>query len=348
MLSSELMTRKSSDADQSTRKMFDIQQKDKKTKSWLQSRNSIYLGIVAIFEAVIVIALQAAIFAQFQLHQAETQRTTQGTGIPVYLMIFILSQLFQVALAWDAVRAQNTIQVIAFLLFNLCCFIYSIFQFSQMHKVVDQPTLGLLITRLLIVNAVVTGVCELVYLYLGARLYQEFGWKIYRAIGADPEIRNMYRWYQILLSLLKLDIFFFLAYSIQYLVLVLQMNDYEFALTIVALPVTCLFLLLIVYAIRHESKYMVILFFVGLAAGCAYFSFKIARMCDPSQQHKFIYVREFLIFFASVDLTLVVLTITNTLICLFNFDKGLKPHLLRDRSKSTETNNQGDRTLSLD
>ncbi|CAO3600023.1 unnamed protein product [Absidia cylindrospora] len=263
-------------------------------------------------------------------------------------MIFILSQLFQVALAWDAVRAQNTIQVIAFLLFNLCCFIYSIFQFKQLPSAVNQSILRLLITRLLIVNAVVIGVCELVYLYLGARLYQEFGWKIYRAIGADPDIRNMYRWYQILLSLLKLDIFFFLAYSIQYLVLVLQMTDYEFALTIVALPVTCLFLLLVVYAVRHESKYMIYLFFLGLAAGLAYFSFKIFRMCDVSQKQKFMYVREFLIFFACVDLTLIVLTIINTAICFINFDKGLKPHLLRNRSKSTEAANQGDRTLSLD
>jgi hypothetical protein len=57
----------------------------------------------------------------------------------------------------------------------LCCFIYSGFQFKQVHDVVDQPDLRLLITRLLIVNAVVTGVCELIYIYLGARLYQEFG-----------------------------------------------------------------------------------------------------------------------------------------------------------------------------
>ncbi|KAI8339408.1 hypothetical protein BC941DRAFT_251394 [Chlamydoabsidia padenii] len=282
------MNRNSSDADQSTRRMFDKQhQKDKKEKSWLQSRNSIYLGVVAIFEAVVVMALQAALFVQFELHQVETQRATLGTGIPVYLMIFILSQLFQVGLAWDAIRAQNTIQVIALLLFNLCCFIYSGFQFKQVHDVVDHPDLRLLITRLLIVNTVVTGVCELIYIYLGVRLYQEFGWKIYRAIGADPEIRNMYRWYQILISILKLDMFFFLAYSIQYLVLVLEMTDSEFPLTVVALPVTCICLLLVVYAVRHESKHMVYLFFVGLAAGCAYFSFKIYQMCDDTQKQKY-------------------------------------------------------------
>lgn len=71
---------------------------------------------------------------------------------------------------------------------------------------------------------------------------------------------------------------------------------------------------------------MVYLFFVGLAAGCAYFSFKIYRMCDDSQQDKYMYVREFLTFFASVSLTLVVLTIINTAICYLNFDKGLKAH----------------------
>ncbi|CAO3634783.1 unnamed protein product [Cunninghamella echinulata] len=323
------MNRQSSDGDHSTYKMF-----------WSKSRNSILLVTVAIFEAIVVIALQAYIFAT--LKNLNVQAINDDVGIPIYLLIFIISQLFQVALAWDAVRAQNTIQVIAFLLFNLCCFIYSVFQFKQMGSAINDNVLSGLITKLLIVNTVVTGVCEIIYLYLGARLYQEFGWRIYKKIGADPEIRNMYRWYQILISLFKLDVFFFLAFCLQYLVLVLKYNDYEFGLTIAALPVTCIFLSLVIYAVRHENKYLVYIFFVGLVAGCAYFSFKIGRMRDQttSYYHNFDHVREFLTFFACVDLTLVLLSTVNTAICLSNFGKGLKPHLLNEISYSKGTNNE--------
>lgn len=89
--------------------------------------------------------------------------------------------------------------MIAFLLFNICCFVYALFQFKQIADALDSQdpdleqlatSLTFLINRLLITVAVITGACQLIYFYIGARLYQEFGWKIYKKIGADPEIRS--------------------------------------------------------------------------------------------------------------------------------------------------------------
>lgn len=44
----------------------------------------------------------------------------------------------------------------------------------------------------------------------------------------------MYRAYQIFLTILKLDFFFFLAFSVQFLVLVLNPSDPEFTVTVSA------------------------------------------------------------------------------------------------------------------
>ncbi|KAI8072177.1 uncharacterized protein B0P05DRAFT_494327 [Gilbertella persicaria] len=318
------------------------------------TKNSLYLILLTVLEAIAVILLESVLLAKFQRDAHVNIEEGLTKGIPVYLVIFIFSLVFQVALAWDAVRHKNTIQIIAFNLFNLCCFAYAVFQFKQIFEALKQRLgdngLSWELQKLMIANPVIIGVCQLAYFYLGARLYLEFGWRIYKKIGADPDIRNMYRWYQIFLTLLKIDFFFFLGFSIQYLVLVLQRGDVEYPLTIIALPLTCVVLVLAVYAIKHESKKMITLFFIGLAAGIAYFIFKIYRIYDYSQQAKYEFVKEFLTFFACVTLVLIILTIINAAICCYNFDKGLKAHLLCDMTEPcihSEENNHG-RTLSLD
>src|SRR5579871_623361 len=80
------------------------------------------------------------------------------------------------------------------------------------------------------------------------KLFDEFGWKIYKVIGASVQMRRRYLVYQIFISLLKFDFFFcsisssatltvVLGYEIQSLVIIISITDAEFGLTIAAIPI---------------------------------------------------------------------------------------------------------------
>jgi hypothetical protein len=47
------------------------------------------------------------------------------------------------------------------------------------------------------------------------KLYQQFGWNIYKKIGADINMQKLYRTMLLFVMLLKLDLFFVLLVSIE-------------------------------------------------------------------------------------------------------------------------------------
>ncbi|KAI8808167.1 hypothetical protein BJ742DRAFT_748034 [Cladochytrium replicatum] len=281
-------------------------------------------------EAVVVIVLEAIVMAVF-LKNYDGFGGSQGEnkGFPTYCGIFIVSQVFQIALSWDAVWHQNTIQIIGFVLFNFCVCAYSVFQYANMNvlseNLANNPDRKSL-TSTLIAIPVIVGAFGLFYCYLAFRLYLEFGWKVYKKIGADPNMRNMYRMYQVFLMLLKLDVFFFLGFGVQFISLVIDPTDPEYALTIAALPITVGILFLAVYGVRREDKWIMCLFVFGLLLAMVYFIFKITRMFQPEQALKYRYTRNHLTFFATLSLVVVTLTIINAIVSLRNFGKGLKQH----------------------
>lgn len=91
----------------------------------------------------------------------------------------------------------------------------------------------------------------------------------------------------------SLDVFFFIAFSLQLVLLVLQQNAVEVRrpsssplhsadlslsqryLTVAALPATLLLLLFGYLAVRKEIKSLFWTFLVGCVAGAAYFVYKV-------------------------------------------------------------------------
>lgn len=138
--------------------------------------------------------------------------------------------------------------------------------------------------------------------------------------------------WQIYIALLKFDFFFFLGFTVQFLVVVSvgsNISNSEFGLTIAAIPVTIVILLCAALFTQRENKVgmwcIIVLYFGGLA----YFFFKLVRIYQPGHEAQYQAVRKSLTAFAVLTILLIILTIINAFICMGNFGNGLKTHLLK-------------------
>ena len=135
---------------------------------------------------------------------------------------------------------------------------------------------------------------------------------------------------------MKFDFFFFLGFTVQFLVIVTAIKDFEFALTIAAIPITIIILAFASFFTRRENKIgmgsVIVLFFCGLA----WFFFKLVRIYQPSHAEDYRPVRRSLTAFAVVTILLIILTIINAFICMSNFGAGLKNHLSSGQRRDEE------------
>jgi len=126
--------------------------------------------------------------------------------IPTFLSLFMLGFLYEVVLAWDALIAKNTIQIIGLVISNLALLIYTSIQISDIGKAV-----GVLIANNVIVgdttwNQVhpflvaipcILAVGTILFAFVAWKLYQEFAWDILKYIGADYRMKKRYLHYQV-------------------------------------------------------------------------------------------------------------------------------------------------------
>ena len=180
---------------------------------------------------LIIVALQSAIAGIF----ANTVSTANGANdvtaksITVYLVLFILSQVYQFALVLNAVRRahwrwtargsvpppahpervvcrrrggwrraqlmdQNSIQIFVHVVFNGCLFAYSLLQLTQLKGALLGVPNGAeaydAIYPLLVICCVLLSLFTVASAYLSRLIYLEFGWSIYKKIGATLAVHR--------------------------------------------------------------------------------------------------------------------------------------------------------------
>jgi len=193
---------------------------------------------------------------------------------------------------------------------------------------------GISINTLTSAIPIVILIAQVAYMALGWRIYKEFGWNVYKQIGADRRIKKLYARYQIFESLVRFDAFFWLGFSVQLVSLVLEKGDFEFYLTIAALPLSMLLLLEGHLAVRHESRPMMFFFAFGLVAALVYFSYKLFRIWTRRHTPTFKNIWKSLSLFCCLSIALLIITAIWTTLVFHSFGQGLKENLNKNDSRN--------------
>lgn len=329
-------------------------------------------ALIALFQAIIALAIEGYVFAQFEVNLNSLSKGTSAShSIPTYLALFIFGFLYQLVLVYDALRAKNTIQVIGLCMYNAGMLIYSGVQLTQVKEAIDTliyppgggpPQIDVDIWDklywFLLACPCVIALGTILLSGVAWKLYLEFAWTIYKNISADLRLKRRYLTFQvsitiyittqkiayhllqIYIALLKFDFFFFLAFTVQFLVIVgSNFTDFEFYLTIIAVPVTVCFLFFAAFVTRRESYIGQAIMIVVYFAAMAYFIFKLVRMYDTSDMDKvseYLPARKALTVFAVITISLLIASIITACFCTKNFNKGLKPHIQKRKVENPD------------
>ncbi|KAK0197131.1 hypothetical protein F5146DRAFT_1014178 [Armillaria mellea] len=314
----------------------------------LASRAQKAFIITISFQAVVVLVMIAIVF---RLVEDEVTFTGGYKTLPCYLALFALAEIFELFMAFDALRMRNVIQLIGILLFHLALIVFSALQVRQTRTALvklsdaqcaesfdevncDGPgSLWRRVEPYLIVTPCVIAASWLSILFWTKQLYEEFGWAIFHVVGANPKMKTMYQWYQIMICFLKFDFFFFTGVTMQLLIVVLSRNSAEFAITIIAIPIVLILLGLCGVAVQREIKWIMTISLVMMLAAESYF-YKLVRFYEPASRAQYATTRATLTIFTIVAFLLLFATFAVGLRCFADFEKGLmesKVHALSEK-----------------
>ncbi|GAO15257.1 hypothetical protein UVI_02006550 [Ustilaginoidea virens] len=303
---------------------------------------------VTTLQAIICLAFESYVFGKFQTSLGNyvdiPKVQSQYKTIPTFLTLFIFGFLYELVVVWDALRLKNTIQVIGVCIANLALLVYTAIQVDQIRVAIgvlddhhalqaeiSSQILWSNVKAFLIATPAIIALATIIMMFISWKLYQEFAWDILKTIGADYRMKKRFLHYQVFIALLKFDFFFFVGFIIQFVVVVAQKSDPEFALTIATIPITIIILLAAAFFTRRENKPGMMCVIVVYLGGLSYFIFKLVRIYQPSHASSYFAVRRSLTAFAVITILLIILTIANAIICMNNFNSGLKTHLLPSR-----------------
>ncbi|KAI9285892.1 hypothetical protein BC943DRAFT_322022 [Umbelopsis sp. AD052] len=324
----------------------------------MESRETRIYVALSFITAIVCIVLEGMVY---QAHSNESasvyssmQQAQDGTAQSNYSYIdlsllrvrnenifFIIYQIFQTYYGIDSVVRQNLIQLLAHTGSIFFCAIFALVQLGETLKfkaeIWSSDNIYSISTdnggfyeaiRYEIGLAATMAILTLIFAYLCRKLALQFGWNIYKRIGADLSMQKRYRIYQFFILNLKLDAFFQFVFSVFWLIVMVQ-SGYQngTAASVVWFAIHIILTLLLLptfffarYGARTERP---IIMWLYLALQVLI----LVDFCIILQQSTSTWV--FWVLIVCVSIILSVTTIVLTILLTRNFGQGLKPHIQR-------------------
>ncbi|KAI0006018.1 hypothetical protein BJV74DRAFT_801610 [Russula compacta] len=316
-------------------------------------------------QAIAVLAIISIVFHLVAEHVDLT--VSYYKTIPCYLALFVLAEIFELLMAFDALRLRNVIQLAGILVFHAALIVFAAIQIHETRVALvrrsncdatvsyvtcgGSGTLYKSVEHLLFAVPGIIAAAWIIMIFFVRALYYEFGWAVFRIVGANPVMKTMYQFYEVLICLLKFDFFAFTGVTVQLLILVLSKNSAEFGLTIAAIPVVLVLLIGCSIAVQREIRSLMAFSLFLMLASETYFVYKLVRFYKPSSEAQYETTRATLTVFTIMSILLLLTTFGIGLRCYSDFGKGLyesknSDSLLQTRRKSA-SKGSGEKSDSL-
>ncbi|ORZ29276.1 hypothetical protein BCR44DRAFT_224403 [Catenaria anguillulae PL171] len=273
---------------------------------------------------------------------ADVERVRKLAGaLSVYHGIYILAALWQPFLTMDSIAQQNSIQLIIVLVLNGGLFGYAVVQYMQETSAFNELRTLLTAARsnvqlqasppaslaMHILSIAVSSIFMFTTLYWTWKLRSEYNWAIYRKVGADRGTRKRLTVYFVLMMLLKLDVFFYFTFAVQFLVILYQATGeladilIHVGVSLVMIPILYFFC---VRGIKTENQYMTMAFMAGTLGALGYL---IDKQRQVLVQARFDSFRRSLSFAIIGCIVMAIITFVVSYRALRNFGLGLQQQL---------------------
>ncbi|KAI9012112.1 hypothetical protein CLU79DRAFT_805918 [Phycomyces nitens] len=313
---------------------------------------------VAVLQCIIIVGLQAGICSQNirqvdllpeRISDSALESVKSGNilidaadrlgRIKWENIAFIGFQFWFVVMVLDATVYQNTAEILALAIFNVICAILSALQvidgvrwFDRINDVAPSLSYPLSIAEKIEISlSVTTLVFACIMSFLSYKMTKQFGWNIYKKIGADIQIQKMYRMFQFFVLALKIDIFIEFLVSLFYIIQrsladIRSDEDSIEGATWFQIACTILMLPMLYFARRSgstESKAQMITFMLFQCIVLVHFALVFRKTFQPNNNW---YTWIVLVW---IGIAMDVATCVLGYICMRNFGKGLKPFVQR-------------------